>query len=136
MYGVVNVGEDRTLSVHYDWQTDEIEIETAEKGSTRTERSYARDSGKPKVVSSIPSDGRSAFTAKKARGGCALAAVREETSSQSLPVRVAPRSLFLSNTLFIKANSHRLMGGSHFYQESFHCPDRPFRQTRMTSASS
>jgi hypothetical protein len=69
-------------------------------------------------------------------GGCAIAAVRKETSSQSLPVQDAPRSLFLSNTLFIKANSHRLMGGSHFYQESFHCPDRPFRQTRMTSASS
>lgn len=66
VFGTVNVGEDRILSVHYDWQTDRIEIESALKGSTRTERSYARESGKPKVISSIPSDGRSAFTAKKA----------------------------------------------------------------------
>jgi hypothetical protein len=32
VYGVVNVGEDRTLSVHYDWQTNEIEIENGGEG--------------------------------------------------------------------------------------------------------
>lgn len=66
VFGVVNVGEDRTLTVHYDPQTDEIEIVGAEKGSTRTERNYERHSGKPKVVSSIPSDGKASFTAKRA----------------------------------------------------------------------
>lgn len=59
-------GEDRTLSVHYDPQTDQLEIEGAETGSTRTERSYIRETGKPKVVASIPSDGKSAFAAKDA----------------------------------------------------------------------
>jgi hypothetical protein len=66
VYGTVNVGENRALTVHYDPQTDQLEIEGAEPGSTRTERSYARDSGKPKVVASVPSEGKSAFTAKDA----------------------------------------------------------------------
>ena len=66
VFGVVNVGEDHTLTVHYDPQTDEIEIVGAERGSTRTERNYERKSGKPKVVTSIPSDGKTPFTAKQA----------------------------------------------------------------------
>lgn len=66
VYGVVNVGEDRTLTVNYYPQTDEIEIVDAEKGSTRIERNYERNSGKLKVVSSIPSDGKTSFTAKRA----------------------------------------------------------------------
>jgi hypothetical protein len=66
VYGTVNVGDDRTLTVSYDWQTDAIEIVGADAKSTRTERSYERTSGKPKIVSSIPSDGKSTFTAKRA----------------------------------------------------------------------
>jgi hypothetical protein len=66
VYGVVNVGEDRTLTVHYDHRTDQIEIEGAEPGTTRTERTYTRESGKPKVVASVPSNGKSAFSAKDA----------------------------------------------------------------------
>jgi hypothetical protein len=66
VFGVVNVGEDRTLTVHYDPHTDEIEIVGAEKGSTRTERNYERNSGKAKVVSSIPSNGKTSFTANRA----------------------------------------------------------------------
>lgn len=66
VYGTVNVGEDRTMMVNYYPQTDEIEIVDAERGSTRIERNYERNSGKPKVVSSIPSDGRTFFTAERA----------------------------------------------------------------------
>jgi|SRR5579864_1453192 len=66
VYGTVNVGEDRTMTVNYYPQTDEIEIVDAERGSTRIERNYERNSGKPKVVSSIPSDGKTSFTAKRA----------------------------------------------------------------------
>lgn len=66
VYGTVNVGDDRVLTVVYDWQTDAIEITGADKHSTRTERSYERTSGKQKIVSSIPSDGKSVFTAKRA----------------------------------------------------------------------
>jgi hypothetical protein len=66
VYGTVNVGEDQTLTVSYYPQTDEIEIVDAQKGSTRIERNYERNSGKPKVVSSIPSDGKTSFTAKRA----------------------------------------------------------------------
>ncbi|WP_158822446.1 hypothetical protein [Granulicella sp. S156] len=66
VYGRVNIGEDRTLTVHYDPETDQVEIEGAEPGSTRTERSYARESGKPKIVASVPSAGKSAFAAKDA----------------------------------------------------------------------
>jgi len=66
VYGTVNVGEDQTLTVNYYPQTDEIEIVDAQKGSTRIERNYERNSGKPKVVSSIPSDGKTSFTAKRA----------------------------------------------------------------------
>jgi hypothetical protein len=35
VYGIVNIGEDRTLTVHYDPQTDKLEIEGAEPSSTR-----------------------------------------------------------------------------------------------------
>lgn len=66
VYGTVNVGEDRTLTVNYYPQTDEIEIVGAEKGSTRIERNYERNNGKSKVVSSIPSDGKTSFTANRA----------------------------------------------------------------------
>jgi hypothetical protein len=66
VYGTVNVGEDRTLTLNYYPQTDEVEIVDAEKGSTRIERNYGRNSGKPKVVSSIPSDGKIFFTAERA----------------------------------------------------------------------
>jgi hypothetical protein len=66
VYGVVDVGTDGSLTVHYDRETDEIEIVGAGSGSTRTERSYERASGKPKVVSSIPSNGKTAFSANRA----------------------------------------------------------------------
>ena len=66
VYGTVNVGEDQMLTMNYYPQSDEIEIVGAEKGSTRIERNYERDSGKPKVVSSIPSDGKTFFTAERA----------------------------------------------------------------------
>jgi hypothetical protein len=66
VYAIVDVGEDRTLTVQYDGATDQIDILGAKTGSTRTERSYERSSGKPKIVSSTPSDGKSAFTAKRA----------------------------------------------------------------------
>src|SRR6266851_4143273 len=66
VYGSVNVGSDGSLTVHYDRETDEIEIVGAEAGSTKTERGYERSSGKPKVVSSIPSNGKTAFTAERA----------------------------------------------------------------------
>jgi hypothetical protein len=66
VFGVVNLREDRTLTIHYDPHADEIEIIGAEKGSTRTERNYERNSGKPKIVSSIPSDGKTSFTASRA----------------------------------------------------------------------
>lgn len=66
VYATVNVGEDRVLTMHFDRITDQIEIEGADAGSTRTERSYARENGKPKIVTSIPSNGKSAFAAKDA----------------------------------------------------------------------
>lgn len=66
VYGTVNVGDDRTVTVYYDRDTDRIEIVNAEEGSTKTERRYERASGKPKVVSSIPSGQTSAFDAKRA----------------------------------------------------------------------
>jgi len=64
--GVVNVGNDGQLSVRYDFETDRLEIVGAIPGSTKTERRYERSSGKGKVVTSIPSDGPSAFDAKRA----------------------------------------------------------------------
>jgi hypothetical protein len=54
------------LTVHYDPLHDTIEIEGADPGSTRTETSYPRSSGKPKVVSSVPTFGSSPFTTAKA----------------------------------------------------------------------
>jgi len=65
VYGTVNV-TDGHLTVHYDPMRDAIEIEGAEPGSTRTETSYPRSSGKPKVVSSVPTFGSSPFTTAKA----------------------------------------------------------------------
>jgi hypothetical protein len=66
VYGIVNVGSDGELSMHYDFATDRLEILDAIPGSTKTERRYERASGKTKVVTSVPSDGRSAFNAKRA----------------------------------------------------------------------
>jgi len=66
VYGIVNVESDGELSVRYDFATDRIEILDAVPGSTKTERRYERPSGKAKVVTSIPSDGPSAFDAKRA----------------------------------------------------------------------
>jgi len=65
VYGTVNA-TDGHLTVHYDPLRDAIEIEGAEPGSTRTETSYPRSSGKPKIVSSVPTLGPSRFTAAKA----------------------------------------------------------------------
>ncbi|ADW68072.1 hypothetical protein [Granulicella tundricola] len=65
VYGTVDA-TDGQLTVHYDPLRDEIEIEGAEPGSTRTETSYLRSSGKPKVVSSVPTFGLSRFTSAKA----------------------------------------------------------------------
>lgn len=66
VYGIVNVGSDGQLSMRYDPATDRMEILGAIQGSTKTERRYERPSGKAKVVTSVPSDGRSAFDAKRA----------------------------------------------------------------------
>jgi hypothetical protein len=49
VYGTVNA-LDGILTVHYDPQRDEIEIEGAEPCTTRTETSYPRSSGKPKLL--------------------------------------------------------------------------------------
>jgi len=65
VYATVNATEGH-LTVHYDPLRDTIEIENAEPGSTRTETSYPRSSGKPKVVSSVPTFGSSPFTTAKA----------------------------------------------------------------------
>ena len=65
VYGTVNA-TDGTLTIQVDPLRDEIEIIGALPGSTKTERSYQRASGKTKIVSSIPSDGRSTFTAQHA----------------------------------------------------------------------
>lgn len=51
VYGTVDV-TDGYLTVHFDRRRDAIEIEGAEPGSTRTETSYPRSGGKPKVISS------------------------------------------------------------------------------------
>jgi len=66
VYGSVIVGDDRTLTVEYDPVTDSIEIVGADSRSTRTERYYQRESGKPKVVTSIPSTRLSPFTTERA----------------------------------------------------------------------
>ena len=66
VYGTVDVGDDGKLSLHYDFAADQIEILGAVPGSTKTERHYERANGKTKVVTSVPSDGRSAFDAKRA----------------------------------------------------------------------
>jgi hypothetical protein len=66
VYATVNVESDGQISVRYDFETDRIEIFGAVPGSAKTERRFERPSGKPKVVTSIPSDGRSAFDAKRA----------------------------------------------------------------------
>jgi hypothetical protein len=66
VYGVVNVGSDSKLSMQYDFATDRLEILGALPGYTKTERRYERSSGKAKVVTSVPSDGPSAFDAKRA----------------------------------------------------------------------
>ena len=66
VYGIVNVGNDGELSVQYDFETDRLEIVGAIAGSAKTERRYERPSGKAKVVTSVPSNGRSAFDAKRA----------------------------------------------------------------------
>ena len=65
VYGTVNV-TDGYLTVHYDPLQDAIEIEGAEPGSTRTESYHPRDSGKPKIISSVPTFGPSPFTTTKA----------------------------------------------------------------------
>lgn len=65
VYGTVNV-TDGCLTVHYDPLRDAIGIEGAEPGSTRTESYHPRESGKPKVVSSVPTFGSSPFTTMKA----------------------------------------------------------------------
>ena len=52
--------------MRYDFATDRLEIVGAIPGSTKTERRYERPSGKAKVVTSVPSDGRSASDAKHA----------------------------------------------------------------------
>ena len=65
VYGTVNV-TDGHLTVHYDPLRDAIDIEGAEPGSTRTDTSYPRSSGKPKIVTSVPTFGSSPFTAAKA----------------------------------------------------------------------
>ena len=66
VYGIVNVGIDGILTANRDILRDTIEIVGAEEGSTKTERRYERDSGKPKVVSSVPSDGVSSFDVRRA----------------------------------------------------------------------
>jgi hypothetical protein len=66
VYGVVEVGTGGELTVHYDHETDKVEIVGAVSGSTRTERSYERSGGKRKVVSSIPSSGKTPFSASHA----------------------------------------------------------------------
>jgi hypothetical protein len=66
VYATVNIQSDCLLTLNYDFQTDQLEIVGADPGSSRTERRYERSSGKPKVVSSIPSGGPSAFDAKQA----------------------------------------------------------------------
>jgi hypothetical protein len=66
VYAIVNVESDGQVKLNYDFQTDRIEIVGADLGSSRTERRYERASGKSKVVSSIPSDGSSAFDATRA----------------------------------------------------------------------
>jgi len=58
VYATVNIQSDCLLTLNYDFQTDQLEIVGADPGSSRTERRYERSSGKPKVVSSIPSGGR------------------------------------------------------------------------------
>jgi hypothetical protein len=65
VYGTVNA-PDGTITLHYDFECDAIELVGADPGSTRTERRYERESGKPKVVTSIPSDRSSPFTAQRA----------------------------------------------------------------------
>jgi hypothetical protein len=65
VYGIVNV-TDGHLDVHYDPRRDAIEIQGAKPGSARTETSYPRSSGKPKVVSSVPTFGSSPFSTAKA----------------------------------------------------------------------
>src|SRR5271166_2884151 len=65
VYGTVN-STDGTITLQYDFERDAIELVGADPGSTRTERRYERGSGKPKVVSSIPSNGSSSFTAQRA----------------------------------------------------------------------
>ena len=65
VYGTVSV-TDGYLTIQYDPLQDAIEIEGAEPGSTRTESYHLRDSGKPKVISSVPTFGSSPFTTTKA----------------------------------------------------------------------
>jgi hypothetical protein len=66
VYATVNVQGDGILNLNYDFKTDQIEIVGADPGSSKTERRYERAGGKPKIVSSIPSGGPSAFDAKRA----------------------------------------------------------------------
>jgi hypothetical protein len=65
VYGMVNA-VDGAITLLYDFERDAIELVGADPGSTKTERRYERESGKSKVVSSIPSNGSSSFTAQRA----------------------------------------------------------------------
>jgi hypothetical protein len=66
VYGTVEVGDDREMAVYYYPDTDQIEIEGAEPGSTKTVSSYSRANGKQKIVSSTPTANPSPFSTKRA----------------------------------------------------------------------
>jgi len=89
VYGVVNVESNCEITLNYDFATDRIEIVNALPGTTKTERRYERLSGKDKVVTSVPSDGRSAFDAKNALWAYDWAFAVDTNSAEILGKRCA-----------------------------------------------
>jgi len=61
---IINV-VDGKIDFMYDFADDTVSFGGAEPGSLKTERSYERDSGKPKIVSSIPATKRIPFDAER-----------------------------------------------------------------------